>query len=313
MLRQSRVVTFSAFEEALEVSRATLKRDLEYLRSRIHLPVIYDRDAGGYLLGETGANPEKSHELPGLWFSSTEIHALLTMQHLIEGLDAGGVIAPHIEPLMNRLSQLLSSAKDDAREVRRRVHIIALARRPVKPEHFQLIGAALLQRKRLSFNYVARSNEQVTLRQVSPQGLVYYRENWYLDAWCHLRDGLRSFAMDRIGQPHVLPGEVKELDPEIFRAELNRSYGIFAGDRIEWASLRFSPERSRWVAREQWHPDQRSNTSNDGSYHLEVPYSDHRELIMDILKHGAHCEVLSPETLREAVSKEIRLLWDKYF
>jgi predicted DNA-binding transcriptional regulator YafY len=312
MLRQSRVVTFAAFEEALEVSRATLKRDLEYLRSRVHFPVIYKREAGGYVLGETGVDTEKTHELPGLWFSSTEIHALLTMQHLLEGLDPGGVIAPHIEPLMRRLTKLLGSAKDDAREVRRRVHIIALARRPVRPEHFQMIGAALLQRKRLSFTYLARSNERSTSREVSPQGLVHYRENWYLDAWCHLRDDLRSFALDRINQPQMLSGEVKELDPEVFRAELNRSYGIFSGDKIEWAHLRFSPERARWVAREQWHPDQRSKTSPDGSYTLEVPYSDHRELIMDILKHGAHCEVLGPESLREAISKELCLMGQKY-
>jgi predicted DNA-binding transcriptional regulator YafY len=71
MLRQIRVVKFSDFQEALEVSRATLNRDLEYLRSRLRLPVIYNRDAGGYLLDEAGAHRGESHELPGLWFTST--------------------------------------------------------------------------------------------------------------------------------------------------------------------------------------------------------------------------------------------------
>ena len=41
-----------------------------------------------------------------------------------------------------------------------------------------------------------------------------------------------------------------------------------------------------WVANEQWHPEQRGETLEDGSFILEVPYSDDRELVMDIMKYG---------------------------
>lgn len=50
--------------------------------------------------------------------------------------------------------------------------------------------------------------------------------------------------------------------------------------------LRFTPEQARWVADEHWHPQQQSRTLADGSYELSVPYSDSRELVMDILKHN---------------------------
>jgi predicted DNA-binding transcriptional regulator YafY len=76
MLRTQGVVSFAALAERLEVSRATLKRDLEYMRSRLHAPIEYDRNHGGYRLATEGAG--KSFELPGLWFSPAEIHALLT-------------------------------------------------------------------------------------------------------------------------------------------------------------------------------------------------------------------------------------------
>jgi predicted DNA-binding transcriptional regulator YafY len=312
MLHQGKVVAFSVLQSTLEVSRSTLKRDLDYLRNRMNVPIKYDREAQGYQLNVSSAQTDNSHELPGLWFSPSEIHALLTMQHLLTSLDAGGVLAPHIEPLMTRLNALLGSAQNDAQEVRKRVHIITLARRQVQAEHFQTVGTALLQRKQLAITYTARHNNQTTQRDVSPQRLVHYRENWYLDAWCHLRQELRNFALDRITQAQVLPSPAQEQDPAALQAAFDSSYGIFSGGPVTWATLRFSPERARWVAQEQWHDDQRASTQPDGSYHLQIPYSDHRELIMDILKHGAHCEVLEPHSLRSAVVEEVKRMGEKY-
>ena len=77
-----------AFIEALEVSRATFKRDLEYLRDRMQMPIVWNRDLGGYQLDSNAATAHL-FQLPGLWFSSEEIHALLTMEHLLEKLQPG--------------------------------------------------------------------------------------------------------------------------------------------------------------------------------------------------------------------------------
>ena len=60
------------------------------------------------------------------------------------------------------------------------------------------------------------------------------------------------------------------------------AYGIFAGTPTHTAVLRFTPERARWVVDEQWHPRQAGRFLDDGRYELQIPYSDARELIMDI-------------------------------
>jgi predicted DNA-binding transcriptional regulator YafY len=68
--------------------------------------------------------------------------------------------------------------------------------------------------------------------------------------------------------------------------------------------LRFSAERARWVAEEQWHPQQEGRMLEDGSYELKVPYGDSRELIGDLLRHDAGVEVIAPASLRaEVVAK----------
>ena len=70
---------------------------------------------------------------------------------------------------------------------------------------------------------------------------------------------------------------------------------------MQWAKLRFTASRARWVASESWHPEQRGTLEPNGRYTLEVPYRDDRELLLEILKHAGDVEVLAPSDLREKV------------
>lgn len=313
LLRQRTVVSFATLQSVLEVSRSTLKRDIEYLSTRLNNPIAYSRDLGGYRLVELPQAIGKAHELPGLWFSSSEIHALLTMQHLLANLDTGGLLMPRIAPLMERLNALLGDEGEESSQLRKRVRIIGLAQRSVALQHFQCVGTALVQRKRLQIAYAARGTGQTSTRDISPVRLVHYRENWYLDAWCHLRNSLRNFALDAIVTARMLDTPAQEVDEATLDAIFGQSYGIFSGNTVQWAQLLFTPERARWVVQERWHPDQDGQMQPNGNYLLRIPYSDHRELIMDILKHGVHCEVLAPPSLRQVVRDEVEKMRVKYF
>ncbi len=293
-------------QERLGVSWATLKRDLAYLKDRLNAPIIFDRDLGGYRFETEGKRIGPQYELPGLWFSAEEIHALLTMQHLLSNLDTGGLLGPQIKPLLARLTGLLGTADNPAEEVQRRIRIETVGARHFHLDHFQAVGSALLRRKRLVIRYHARGTDEETEREVSPQRLVHYRDNWYLDAWCHMRDGLRAFSVDAIKHAEILDKRAKDVADKRLDEVLGSGYGIFSGDNISWATLRFSPERSRWVSSERWHPNQRGKINKDGSFELKVPYADDRELIMDILKYGGDCQVIEPKALRERVVTEFK-------
>jgi predicted DNA-binding transcriptional regulator YafY len=141
---------------------------------------------------------------------------------------------------------------------------------------------------------------------VSPQRLVHYRDAWYLDAWCHTRRALRTFAVDRIRDANTISTRARDVPIPELDEHLASSYGIFAGKANKTAVLRFSAERARWVADERWHPHQVGQFLTDGRYELRIPYRDPRELVMDILRHGPHVEVAAPESLREAVGKSLK-------
>jgi len=311
LLNDRKVVPFSVLAEKLEVSPATIKRDLEYMRNRLNAPIVWDRAEGGYrFAGREGGAAQ--YELPGLWFSAQEVHALLTMQHLLLGLDSGGLLGPHIAPLLARLRALLGTADDTSEEIHKRIRILGMASRRMALDHFAVVGSALLRRKRLLITHYVRARDETVEREVSPQRLVHYRDNWYLDAWCHLRNDLRSFAVDAIRRAEIIEQAARSVPEKTLDSILGAGYGIFSGRKLAWARLRFTPERARWVALEHWHPRQKARFEADGSYLLEVPYSDSRELEMDILKQGAGVEVLAPAALRKAVAAQLKAALEQY-
>lgn len=294
------VVPVGAFLDELGVSLATFKRDLEYMRERLNAPIVWDRELSGYRFeAQNAAGPK--YELPGLWFSPQEAQALLTMEHLIEGLEPS-LLGPHLAPLKARLAALLSAGDHAADQVRQRIRVIPFGVRRHEPRHFALIASAVLGRRRLKLDYFNRTRDEVTEREVSPQRLVYYRANWYLDAWCHLRNDVRSFALDAMRAAEMVNGKAREVADAELDEVLASGYGIFAGRKVQWATLRFAPARARYISLEQWHPRQRARWEKDGAYVLEVPFSSPTELAADILKLGPDAEVLAPPALRQAVA-----------
>ena len=305
LLAERKFVPRAELQERLGVSWATLKRDLNYLKDRLNAPIIFDRELGGYRFAKEDKHFGPQYELPGMWFSAEEIHALLTMQHLLSNLDTGGLLGPQIEPLLARLSGLLCAADNSSEEVQRRIKIETVGARQFHLDHFQAVGSALLRRKRIVIRYHARGTDERSEREVSPQRLCHYRDNWYLDAWCHLRDDLRSFSVDAIEGVEILDTKARAIAEKRLDEVLGSGYGIFTGDNVTWATLRFTAERARWVASERWHTNQVQTNCGDGYHELKVPYTDDRELIMDILKYGGDCEVVAPEALRKRVATEL--------
>ena len=304
-------VKVGEFLGELDVSLATFKRDLEYMRDRLNAPIVWDRDAGAYRFDEPTAAKGPKYELPGLWFTPREAQALLTLEHLVEGLEPA-LLGPHVKPLKARLAALLSAGDRSADEVRRRIRVIPFGARRHEPRHFELVASAVLGRSRLKLGYFNRMKDEVTEREISPQRLVHYRNNWYLDAWCHLRNDIRSFSLDAMREVAMVPGKVKDVPDAELDEVLASGYGIFSGAKVQWATLRFTPTASRYVALEEWHPKQKSRLEADGSYLLEVPFSSDRELAMDVMRYGADVEVLAPKRLRDEVAGRLRAAAGKY-
>ena len=304
MIQARNCVPIQDFLDELEISKATFKRDLEYLRDRMNASIVFDRAEGGYRFDKPNAG--EKIELPGLWFSEKEATALVLMQHLLDNLDQGGLISSHIDPLVEIIDGILGQSEVSAKELRKRIKVFGMSARKNSLENFEEVGNALLKRQRLQIEYYSKSRNETTSRIVSPQRLIFYRDNWYLDAYCHLREALRSFALDSITKAELLQQKAVEIPTKELQENFDESYGIFSGKASQRAKLRFTPERARWVAGETWHGQQTSSFDKDGNYILEFDYNQDPELVMEILKHGSGVEVLAPASLKKRVVDELK-------
>jgi predicted DNA-binding transcriptional regulator YafY len=290
---------------------ATFKRDKEYMQSRLHAPLVYDRLEGGYRL-ENGSQIGPAYELPGIWFSEQELHALLTTQQLLDNLEPG-LLTPYVEPLRNKIKTILGSINDSTDEIARRVRVFAVGRRKIELKHFSVIAMATVRRQRLKLTHYRRVSDTHLEREISPQQLVYYRDNWYLDGWCHLRNDVRSFAVDAIESAQMLNITAKEISLQSMQKTLGASYGIFAGTNVQWAKLRITPQKARWVSRIVWHSEQIAKFDGEGYYLLDIPFSDHRELVNDILGMLPDVEVLAPLSLKNHIVEILQFSLNNFY
>jgi proteasome accessory factor C len=284
--------------ERLECSQATLYRLVAELRDFLGAPLEQDPERRGFYYDRSYQQP---FELPGIWISPQELHALLTARQVLGNVQPG-LLEGELESLQGRITALLRQKGVETEEGDSRIHIQPVAGRPVPGHLFQDVLGALVRRQRLHIKYHGRRRDEVSERDVSAQRLTQYRNSWYLDAWCHAAEGLRSFALERVLEQKVLEEAALDIDPDVLSAHFDQSYGIFSGPARHTAQLRFTPEMSRWVAEEQWHPDQRGAFDATGAWVLEVPFGAPRELVMDILRYGPEVEVIAPDFLREAVA-----------
>lgn len=297
LLSNHTYVTIPKFLDRLEISLATFKRDIAYMRDRLNAPIEFNRDLGGYQMTKQNQVGDR-YELPGLWFSSEEIYALITMQQLLQNLDGSGLLGGHIKPLLSRLQMILNQDGQVLENIEQRIKVKNVGYRKFQIEHFPSIATATIKSQKINIIYQARSTDTETQRIVSPQRINYYKGNWYLEAWCHVRNGMRVFSMDCITAVELLNESCEKVDKEILELS-EKTYGIFSGTDMQWAKLKFNATAARWIKAEIWHPDQKLTLLEDGSLTLEVPYSDQTEMVMDILRHGSNLKVLAPSSLKE--------------
>lgn len=299
LIRNLGHVSFQGLLHELQVSSASLKRDTDHLKDPLGASIEYDPCLNGYRRGERYR--DEKHELPGLWFTERELYSLLMANQLLSDLRSEGVLSRQLQLLLDRIPQLLGIREGEANALPKRIKIISSATRPLSSHYFELIGDALLKRKRLERRYLTRGRREVEERKVSPQRLVRYRNTRYLDARCHTREKLLRSAPDTVESAETLLTKAKEIYLKHVEASMDVGYGIYAVAKLQWVTLVFRPQASKWVSRMQW-PLQTGKWLLAGGCELQMSYADATELALNVLRPGAQVVVASPKRFRDLVT-----------
>jgi|SRR5215468_4219230 len=174
----------------LEVDRRTVRRYITMLQD-LGIPIEGTRGlAGGYRL-------RPGFKLPPLMLTDDE--ALAILLSLIAARRQGLPADPHtIEGALAKIERVLPDG------LRRRLQAVqssvTFLSAPAAPqprgELVLLLSVAVQEQRRVRMRYLSRHEE--TGRDVDPYGLVSHWERWYLVGWCHLRQAMRVFRLDRI-------------------------------------------------------------------------------------------------------------------
>jgi len=303
--KRARFPNASKLSRQFEISEKTSQRSIEYFRDRLQAPLEYDPARKGYFY----ADP--SFQLPVLRITEEELLALLISRKLLTEASAGS-LADELASVSQRLGTLLASslpgrtAPEDAFSFRwKNIN-------PTDPLVFEVVASALLQGRLLTFCYYSPASSSLTTRTAEPHHLVNYMGNWYLVAFCHLRAEWRPFMLGRMSLCQMEAATFESRPKEQWQPYLEDTYGIFQNRESFDVRLRFTKERSRWVKDEIWHEGQREEIREDGSLVRTITTSHEAEILMEILRHGSHVEVLEPGWLREKVVGELRKAMEKY-
>lgn len=292
-------VSVRVLAEELECTERHVKRLFDALKY-IDAPLEYDQSRRGWYYAE---DPDNLFELPGLWLTSEELQSLSLLLNLIQTLD-NGLLNDEIGYVEKEINKLLKARGISPSIFSDHIRVLPMSHRQLPGKIFSKISEAVLNKNRVSITYASYHGEK-THREISPLTLVHYRENWYVDAWCHKRNDLRTFHISRISAALPLKTKIKTVDREALKAHFTSSYGIFAGKATRKAVLRFSREIAREIAQQEWHPDQQG-VWNGKEYLLTVPFSDDRELLQDLLRHTPHVYVEKPVALRKKLQNKLQ-------
>lgn len=288
----------------MECSRATFNRVKRHMTDFLGAPIAYSRELGGYYYASQG---DGHYELPGIWLNQEELHALVLIHGLLADIGSG-LLRNQLAPVKRRFEDLLTQRAISPCTLENKVRMVGATFRPVEHDQFVKIANALFNEQCLTIHYESRVDGSTTQREISPQRLVHYRGNWYLDSWCHMRKGLRTFALECIKYCNPGTAGFNKISSATLDAHFLPTYGIFSGEQKAQAVLLFSPSIARRIQDEEWHPEQILERRNDGSLVMHLPFNPHKpqELLKDILSYADDVEILEPESLREQIADKLR-------
>jgi predicted DNA-binding transcriptional regulator YafY len=280
-----------------EVSERMIQKDLEIIRHGLKLPLL--RDEGGYYF-------ERLPHLPTTDYSFSEAVALIAAARAAQAIP--GINSVELAAAIARLEMMFPP---EFRPLLREA-TEALPRRAAKGQRQTMLAVlhrALIERRQLQITYCTGSRAgDCTQRIVEPYHILPYGRSWHLIAYDHRREQVLVFKVDRVQEADLLGAHY--LIPPGFdvNAYLGDGWGMMRGaaGQAERVELVFEPEAGRWVAEEEWHPSQESETLPDGRVRMTFLVGVTPEMVGWLMHYGCRVQVVAPGWLRERVKEEHR-------
>mgnify|MGYP002777000930 CR=1 FL=1 len=306
LLRTGQRQTADTLAESLEVSERTVRSDLAFLRDRYHAPIQYSKTKGFHY-----SDPD--WRLPSISLTQGELFALTLGARMLQTY-AGSAYQSQLQAAIARLAERLPEQTwvDLQQLAAQNVVFRAGAELDLDSNIWQLLEQACQHKQRVWMRYYSPTSNEISERELDPYVLHFSRNNPYVTGFCHLRQEVRWFRVDRIQQLE-LRSHFFEIDPTFdreshFADAFQHEVGGIPTPMAIWFDARTAP----YIRERRWHPTQQIEEQPDNSLILRFVVRGLNEVKRWVLFYGKGARVLEPPELVEMMRAEIVEMQQQY-
>ena len=307
LLRTRQRPTTPSLAEELEVSERTVRSDLAFLRDRFDAPLEYTPKLGHHYT-------DSEWRLPSISLTKGELFALTVGARMLEAY-AGSPYALQLRSAIAQLSKRLPEKTWVNVQQLAEEYILfgAGAEIDLDPDIWHKLEDACSQGKSVLMTYYTASRDAISERKLDAYLLHVYRgTNVYLIGFCHLRQEIRWFRVDRIKKLEILQ-EHFEPDPKFNAKEYMGSvFQHEVGDKLLSVEIWFDAKTAPYIEERRWHFTQEIEKHADGSLTLKMTVRGINDLKRWVMWYGKAAIVKSPPELVELVREEVKAMSDRY-
>jgi proteasome accessory factor B len=301
MLRIHRAIQSGTYPNAstlaneLEVSTKSIHRDLEFMRDRLELPLEYDGARFGYHYTQEVAS------FPTLQITEGELFALLVAEKAVQQYRGTNFEQPLVSALKKMAASLPDTVSLHWADWEQTISFRTSAEPILNLEIFDALARAVAGRQQLELVYRKPGRQQTEPRIVDPYHLANINGEWFLFAFDHLRQDLRTFVPGRIRAVRLTGKTFARTRRFSLEQRLRDSFGVHSGQGEFRVAVRFDELMADYVREKRWHPSQQLRDLPDGGVELRLKLSSLGEVQRWILGWGGHATVLEPPELAASV------------
>ena len=278
-------VTANELADKFEVSVRTIYRDIDSISS-VGVPIFTTQGKGG------GIKIDNEFILNKSLFDTNEKEQIIAA---LQGLEKTN--EAYKSELITKLSALFKIKNSNWIEI----DFTSWGSNNTYQELFNTLKIAIINKNIIFFSYISSKGEKID-RKVKPIRLLFKEQDWYLYAFCLLRNDFRYFKLSRIKDLEVLAINYEDnFENEVLKKELKY-------ENIVNIKLKFDKS----VAFRVYDEFKAIVEDKKGNLYVEMKIPNNCKLYNYIFSFGANVEILEPEEIRTQFKNMINEIAKKY-
>lgn len=292
-------VSANELADKFEVSVRTIYRDIETINAA-GIPIVsYSGNTGGFSIMK---NYKVSHQLLNVEDMISIVSALKGISNIIDN--------SNVDMAIEKIKNIIP--RDKKEKFDKHLQRVVIDNSPWwnirssgESEKYNIIYESMLNKSNLRFGYINTKGEE-NVRNVEPITLVFKGSNWYLFAYCLLKNDYRVFKLIRMNNLGMLSSNTS--DNRMTYEEYNKKQ--FSKNNPIKVSLKFSKDIKHLI--EESYEAECITLDETGDIIVDTVFYEKNTIYSMVLSYGEKVEVLEPKYIRDKIKEKLQKAIDLY-